>query len=219
MLKIPTGGKGGICICIWNTSCVTFQRDWSGCYKCVGELPEGSLSWHVLVNLIEMPSATLGTAGRADLYRCRSPPRLITLADFDPWEGWAVEDGGVGVKVTCFVKLLREDHGDSSAPHLHELRQLCVAAQRVRRRTAIGSRLCNWHQPDVGGYTCLERGGGGAWHRRTGLPVLHGEWQEEADLAAAFHVGITACGDIETKNDFVGKFNCEFLSPFMFLLK
>lgn len=160
MLKIPTGGKGVGCICIWNTSCVTFQRDWSGCYKCVGELPEGSLSWHVLVNLIEMPSATLGTAGRADLYRCRSRPRLITLADFDPWKGWAVEDGGVGVKVTCFVKLLLEDHGDSSAPHLHELWQLCVAAQRVRRRTAIRSRLCNWHQPDVGGYTCLERGGG-----------------------------------------------------------
>lgn len=107
-----------------------------------------------------MPSATPGTAGRADLYRCRSPPRLITLADFDPWKGWAVEDGGVGVKVTCFVKLLLEDRGDSSAPHLHELRQLCAAAQRVRRRTAIGSRLCNWHQPDVGGYTCLERGGG-----------------------------------------------------------
>lgn len=132
--------------------------------------------------------------------------------------GRAVEDGGVGVKVTCFVKLLLEDHGDSSAPHLHEPRQLCVAAQRVRRRTAIRSRLCNWHQPDVGGYTCLERRGG-SWHRRTGLPVLHGEWQEEADLAAAFHVGITACSDIETKNDFVGKFNCEFLSPFMFLLK
>lgn len=108
-----------------------------------------------------MPSATLGTAGRADLYWCRSPPRLITLADFDPSKGWAVEDGGVGVKVTCFVKLLLEDHGDSSVPHLHERRQLlCAAAQRVRRRTAIRSRLCNWHQPDVGGYTCLERGEG-----------------------------------------------------------
>lgn len=30
MLKIPTDlnkGKGRICICIWNTSCVTFQVD------------------------------------------------------------------------------------------------------------------------------------------------------------------------------------------------
>lgn len=30
MLKIPTelksGGKGRICICIWNTSCVTFTE-------------------------------------------------------------------------------------------------------------------------------------------------------------------------------------------------
>lgn len=106
-----------------------------------------------------MPSATLGTAGRADLYRRQCPLRLITLADSDRWTGRTVERGR-GVKVGCFVKLLLEERGDSSAPHLHELWQLCVAAQRVRRRAAIRSGLCNRHQPDVGGYICLERGRG-----------------------------------------------------------
>lgn len=183
-------------------------RDWSGCYKCAEELPEGSLSWHVLVNLLEMPSATLGTAGGADLCRHPSPPRLITLADFCLWR-WAADDGD-GVKITHFLKVLLEERGGSPAPHLQELWRLCAAAQRVGTSVAIGSRLCNRHQSDVGGYTRLERGegwgrGGGSWHRRTGLPVLHGEWQEEADLTAAFHVGITACSDTEREKRLCGK--------------
>lgn len=63
-------------------------------------------------------------------------------------------------KSVIFIKVLLEERGGSPAPHLRELQRLCVAAQRV---SAIGSRLCNRHPSDVGGYTRLERGEG--WGR------------------------------------------------------
>lgn len=76
------GWKNGSSAFAYGTQAVSpFREKGSGCYKCVGELPEGSLIWHVLVNLIEMPSATLGTAGGSDLCRSRSLPRLTSASE------------------------------------------------------------------------------------------------------------------------------------------
>lgn len=222
MLKIPTELKSGeredLHLYMEHKLCHLY-RDWSGCYKCAEELPEGSLGWHVLVNLLEMPSATLGTAGGADLCRHPSPPRLITLADFCLWR-WAADDGD-GVKITHFLKVLLEERGGSPAPHLQELWRLCAAAQRVSTSVAIGSRLCNRHQSDVGGYTRLERGEG--WGRggrdidvRGSLSVMVSDRRRQiSPLPFTWESQLAAI--LKEKNDFVGKFNCEFLSPLMSL--
>lgn len=150
-----------------------------------------------------------GNRWRSWPLRAPSPARLITFAVFRFWrqvrgKRWRQCES----QSFSTVKVLLEERGGSLAPHLQELRRLCAAAQKVSTSATIRSRLCNRHQSDVGGYTRLERGEGwgrGSWHRRTGLPVLHGEWQEEADLTAAFHVGITACSNIETEKWLCGK--------------
>lgn len=69
---------------------------------------------------------------------------------------------------------------------------LFCSVPQSRRVGMIKSRLCNRHQPVSCGWIHLH-GAVGSRHRRTWLSVLPSEWREEA-----FHVGITACSNIET---------------------
>lgn len=99
--------------------------------------------------------------------------------------------------------------------------RLCVSAQRASASAPIGSRLCNRHPSDVGGYTRLERGEGwGRGGRDIDVPgslsfMVTDRRRQISPLPFTWESQLAAI--LKQKNDFVGKFNCEFLSPLMSL--
>lgn len=94
------------------------------------------------------------------------------------------------------------------------------AAQRVSTSVATGSRLCIRHQSDVGGCTRLERGGGGGGVMTSTYWAPCPSWwvtgrsRSHRCLSRGNH---SLQRYWNRKNDFVGKFNCKFLSPLMSL--
>lgn len=96
-----------------------------------------------------------------------------------------------------------------------------MSAQRAGASATIGSRLCNRHPSDVGGYTRLERGEGwGRGGRDIDVPgslsfMVTDRRRQISPLPFTWESQLAAI--LKQKNDFVGKFNCEFLSPLMSL--
>lgn len=83
------------------------------------------------------------------------------------------------------------------ALHLHYICLLCSGAQSVGLNMVIKSRLCNWHRGVGCGWIHLP----GAWGHDTDVPgsLSSAVSDRRRQLTDAFHVGITACSDRETK--------------------
>lgn len=174
-----------------------------------------------------MPSATVLTAGNADLCRHWSHPKLIRSweADSPTYAFKQVDSPFFSLISEIFVKpkttactlwkhatqsrsfyeaeIIRKKHGETCQLPSSRCKNILYVyfAQwpkvESRASVVIRSRLCNWHCGVGCGWIHLP----GAWGHDTDVPgsLSLAVSDRRRQLADAFHVGITACSNIETK--------------------